>query len=86
MPAGSGITGGLRWDLAGQHFTLSVVKALKLAQGRLAELGASLSEKTQAVTLEAMLKPHRDHRLNATCAILLSSCMASLQPCMTSPP
>ena len=64
--AGSGITGNLRWDLGGQHFTLSLVKALQLAKGRFAELGASLSEKTQHVTLEGLLKPHKDHRLNAT--------------------
>ena len=58
--------GNLCWDLGGRHFTLGVVKAIKLAQGKLVELGASLSEKTGHVTLEAMAKPHRDHRLAAT--------------------
>ena len=60
----------MKWDLGGRHFVLGVLKAVKLSQGRLVELGMSLAEKTQLITLEAAVKPHKDHRLNATCAIL----------------
>ena len=66
MCAGADITGNLRWDLGARFFTLSLSKGIKLAQGKLVELGASFSEKTQHVTLEALLKPHKDHKLNAT--------------------
>ena len=67
-PAGNNFTGNLKWDLGGQHFNLGILKAVKLSQGRLIELGASLAEKTGLITLEAAAKPHKDHRLNATCA------------------
>ena len=60
----------MKWDLGGRHFVLGVLKAVKLSQGRLVELGMSLAEKTQLITLEAAVKPHKDHRLNATCAFL----------------
>ena len=68
--AGSGFTGNVKWDLGGRHFNLGVLKAVKLSQGRLVELGMALAEKTGLVTLEAAVKPHKDHRLNATCARL----------------
>jgi hypothetical protein len=64
--AGNNFTGNLKWDLGGKSFTLGIIKGIKLAQGRLVELGTSYAEKTSIFNLEAAIKPHKDHRLTAT--------------------
>jgi hypothetical protein len=48
---------------------LGLIKSIKLSQGRLVELGASFADKTGHVTLEAAAKPHKDHRVAATCVL-----------------
>lgn len=65
--AGNNFTGNLKWDLGGKNFTLGIFKGIKLAQGRLVELGTSYAEKNGIFSLEAAIKPHKDHRLTATC-------------------
>ncbi|CAL8465138.1 g4673 [Coccomyxa elongata] len=66
-PLGNNFTGNLKWDLGGKNFTLGIFKSIKLAQGRLVELGTSYAEKNGIFSLEAAMKPHKDHRLTATC-------------------
>ncbi|BDA50739.1 hypothetical protein COCOBI_16-4170 [Coccomyxa sp. Obi] len=66
-PLGNNFTGNLKWDLGGKNFTLGILKSIKLAQGRLVELGTSYAEKTGIFMLEGAIKPHKDHRLTATC-------------------
>ncbi|EIE20376.1 hypothetical protein COCSUDRAFT_67335 [Coccomyxa subellipsoidea C-169] len=65
-PLGNDFTGNLKWDLGGRAFTLGIIKSIKLAQGRLVELGTAYAEKSGVFNLEAAIKPHKDHRLTAT--------------------
>lgn len=46
---------------------MGIFKSIKLAQGRLIELGTSYAERNGIFGLEAAIKPHKDHRLTATC-------------------
>ena len=66
LDAGNDFTGNLKWDLGGRAFTLGIIKSIKLAQGRLVELGTAYAEKSGVFNLEAAIKPHKDHRLTAT--------------------
>lgn len=60
---------------------LGLIKSIKLSQARMVELGTSFSDKTGHVLLEAAAKPHKDHRITATCALALITAFQPLQPC-----
>ena len=63
--AGNNVTSNLKWDLGGRNVILGLLKVLKFSDGRFLELGASYSDKTQLLTVEAAGKPHKEHKLAA---------------------
>ena len=63
--AGNNVTSNLKWDLGGRNVILGLLKVLKSSDGRFLELGASYSDKTQLLTVEAAGKPHKEHKLAA---------------------
>jgi hypothetical protein len=66
--AGPKLNGILTYDLGLKAVTAQLSHSSKFSNGRQVDLGLLYKEKNNEVVLTSAVKPHKQHRLNATCA------------------